>query len=163
MKKITFSLVSLLLFATACGNPTPLQYADPAAVQEENALVTDTTEQKNNPVATATESWDTICTGAFQRVDTLAPKVNKAVPKAEPIIVPKPKEKEKVEVKTKPEPKANVSTSHTYIVQKGDTKYSISKRLAYPIEKLVISNPIWNKKGFVLTPGQTVYYWKTEK
>lgn len=150
MKKITLLLAFSLLFA-ACSNPQPLQYADDAAVTEENTLVTDTTEQKIDTVkstnsapiaAPTTASWDTVCT-----VKT---------PKVEPLIKPEVKE-------TKVAPKKNVSTSHTYIVQKGDTKYSISKKLNSSVEKLIISNPNWKQKNFVLTPGQTVYYWKTEK
>ena len=144
MKKITFLLAFSLLFA-ACSNPQPLQYADDATVAEENILVTDTLEtdtvKSTNPAPPTTASWDTVCT-----VKT---------PKVEPLIKPEVKE-------TNIAPKKSVSTSHTYIVQKGDTKYSISKRLNYPIEKLVISNPNWKKKDFVLSPGQTVYYWKIE-
>ena len=65
---------------------------------------------------------------------------------------PKPAEKPKVQKKQ--------ATLHIYVVEKGDTFYSISRKLKVDVKRLREFNPGMYK---VLSPGSEIRYWKTDQ
>lgn len=70
-------------------------------------------------------------------------------------LAPKPAEKPKVQKK-----QAAQATLHIYVVEKGDTFYSISRKLKIDVKRLREFNPGMYK---VLTPGYEIRYWKTDQ
>ena len=55
---------------------------------------------------------------------------------------------------------SNENTEKKYIVKKGDTLYSISKKYNLPVENIKLFN---NLKSDILIPGQTLYLQDNEK
>ena len=155
-QSLVMASILAFLFFVGCGNPEKLTYADDSEVQKENTFIAEdsTFATKTDPVIadTSTATVDTVCVYTTKTVVTTDTTKKVTSPK-------------KVEVVTKTTPKkvAPKSTSHVYVVQKGDTKYSISKKLDFSIQKLETSNPKLKNKSYVISPGEHLYYWKTEK
>lgn len=78
---------------------------------------------------------------------------------ASPTKITKPasKQAEKPKVQKK---QAAQATLHIYVVEKGDTFYSISRKLKVDVKRLREFNPGMYK---VLTPGYEIRYWKTDQ
>lgn len=73
------------------------------------------------------------------------------------ITKPAPKQAEKPKVQKK---QAAQATLHIYVVEKGDTFYSIARKLKVDVKRLREFNPGMYK---VLTPGSEIRYWKTDQ
>lgn len=112
---------------------------------------------------------DTLCNDWAVMVDTpsqLAPvkhvKDNVSTSSVKTILptkITKPalKQAEKPKVQKK---QAAQATLHIYVVEKGDTFYSISRKLKIDVKRLREFNPGMYK---VLTPGSEIRYWKTDQ
>lgn len=112
---------------------------------------------------------DTLCNDWAVMVDTpsqLAPVKHvkddvstSSVKSALPTKITKPalKQAEKPKVQKK---QAAQATLHIYVVEKGDTFYSISRKLKIDVKRLREFNPGMYK---VLTPGYEIRYWKTDQ
>lgn len=112
---------------------------------------------------------DTLCNDWAVMVDTpsqLAPvkhvKDNVSTSSVKTILptkITKPalKQAEKPKVQKK---QAAQATLHIYVVEKGDTFYSISRKLKIDVKRLREFNPGMYK---VLTPGYEIRYWKTDQ
>ena len=70
------------------------------------------------------------------------------------ITKPAPKQPETVKVQKKQ------AVLHIYIIEKGDTFYSIARKLKVDVKKLREFNPGMYK---ILNPGDEIRYWKTEQ
>jgi len=60
----------------------------------------------------------------------------------------------------KPKVQKKQAALHIYVVEKGDTFYSISRKLKIDVKRLREFNPGMYK---VLTPGYGIRYWKTDQ
>lgn len=91
--------------------------------------------------------------------DISTPNTSSVVKAALPTKITKPasKQAEKPKVQKK---QAAQATLHIYIVEKGDTFYSISRKLKIDVKRLREFNPGMYK---VLTPGYEIRYWKTDQ
>ena len=85
----------------------------------------------------------------------ITPPVKVALPVK--ITKPAPKQAEKPKVQKKQVAQAIL---HIYIVEKGDTFYSIARKLKIDVKKLREFNPGMYK---VLVPGSEIRYWKTDQ
>lgn len=83
-------------------------------------------------------------------VSTLKPSTTLPVK----ITKPAPKQPETVKVQKKQ------AVLHIYIIEKGDTFYSIARKLKVDVKRLREFNPGMYK---VLNPGDEIRYWKTEQ
>lgn len=70
------------------------------------------------------------------------------------ITKPAPKQPETVKVQKKQ------AILHIYIIEKGDTFYSIARKLKIDVKKLREFNPGMYK---ILNPGDEIRYWKTDQ
>lgn len=70
-----------------------------------------------------------------------------------PVKITKPAEKPKVQKK-----QVAQAVLHIYIIEKGDTFYSIARKLKIDVKKLREFNPGMYK---ILNPGDEIRYWKT--
>lgn len=112
---------------------------------------------------------DTLCNDWAVMVDTpsqLTPVKHvkddvstSSVKSALPTKITKPalKQAEKPKVQKK---QAAQATLHIYVVEKGDTFYSIARKLKVDVKRLREFNPGMYK---VLTPGSEIRYWKTDQ
>jgi LysM repeat protein len=82
-------------------------------------------------------------------------KPTTSVVKAVKITKPAPKQPETVKVQKK---QAAQAVLHIYIIEKGDTFYSIARKLKIDVKKLREFNPGMYK---ILNPGDEIRYWKT--
>ncbi len=91
--------------------------------------------------------------------DVSIPIAASSVKSASPTKITKPasKQAEKPKVQKK---QAAQATLHIYVVEKGDTFYSISRKLKVDVKRLREFNPGMYK---VLTPGYEIRYWKTDQ
>ncbi len=91
--------------------------------------------------------------------DVSIPIAASSVKSALPTKITKPasKQAEKPKVQKK---QAAQATLHIYVVEKGDTFYSISRKLKIDVKRLREFNPGMYK---VLTPGYEIRYWKTDQ
>ena len=91
--------------------------------------------------------------------DVSTSSASSAVKAVLPVKITKPalKQAEKPKVQKKQSAQA---TLHIYIVEKGDTFYSISRKLKIDVKRLREFNPGMYK---VLSPGSEIRYWKTDQ
>lgn len=89
---------------------------------------------------------------AYDTINSTASVVKAALP----VKITKPALKQpKVQKK-----QAAQATLHIYIIEKGDTFYSIARKLKIDVKKLREFNPGMYK---ILNPGDEIRYWKTEQ
>lgn len=111
---------------------------------------------------------DTLCSGWIDTVPRPTPVkhvkddvstsiITSSVKATLPVKITKsaPKQAEKPKVQKK---QAAQATLHIYIVEKGDTFYSIARKLNVDVKRLREFNPGMYK---VLEPGNEIRYWKT--